>query len=410
MNTKQLRKKAKPNKKVSFNNNFSRYQDSDPDLLALKAENSEIAENLKNTNGWEFNIVKTLSDLFADDVKVLETITIGSNIQAQSRTNSALNNILYLTATGRSCSYSARQYYDAFGIIPCRACDGLPFDSPALFTCLDSEPCESQGPFGGGFPSSDCVANSCGALEDCAGDCSPGITFPLDPYYDIALIGVDGPTGFTYIGTPSGPYGLVTYWQSNARGPRTNYSSSPPEIFSNMCLYRPTCIFTVPRRNNITGARIPDTLFGLGTKSSPYKYSLFGNRMRSPNPLLRYSLRTAFNRSNFPKYVYSLNNTIHHSDSLKAVSYTVPTTFKIRFITSDAVRGVCYNCYPGNIILNEDRSSEVIYKIDKKYWYIPVVIELNITATGSSNWVSGLGNQAVGNGESYVLCEDFIET
>ena len=82
MNTKQLRKKAKFNKKVAFNNNFSRYPDGDTDLLAFKAENNKIAEDLRKTKGYELNITKILSDLFADDVPILETITIGSNIQA----------------------------------------------------------------------------------------------------------------------------------------------------------------------------------------------------------------------------------------------------------------------------------------------------------------------------------------
>ena len=410
MNTKQLRKKAKFNKKVAFNNNFSRYPDGDTDLLAFKAENNKIAEDLRKTNGWEFNIVKTLSDLFADDVPILETIIIGSNIQAQ-QSNTTFG---YLSATGTNCRCSARQYYDSYTIIPCSACDGLAFDSQELFTCLESASCTSQGPFFGGFPVNGCVSDSIQGLESCAGDCDPCINEPINGSFDVAIVGDGGrPSAFVFV-VPAGPYGLIQYWHPDGRGPNSKNTLKMPELFSNAFGYAPTCVFTKPKRINIvssigyTSYWVPDTSSGLGTASSPYKYSVGGNDARSPMPAIRYSMRTIFNRSNSPKALYALGNT-YISGAAKVVSYTIPTTFTIRFITSDAFRS--HRWKGGLIRLYGEAHSppETIYTVDKANRYIPAIVELNITANASRNWVTGLGDTAKGTGVSYLLAEDSQE-
>lgn len=410
MNTKQLRKKAKFNKKVAFNNNFSRYPDGDTDLLAFKAENNKIAEDLRKTKGYELNITKILSDLFADDVPILETITIGSNIQAQqSNTNFA-----YWSVTGRNCSCTARQYYDFYGIIPCVACDGLAFGSPELFACLESEFCTSEGPFNDGFPVTGCVSDSLQGLESCAGDCDPCTNKPINGSFDVAIVGDGGrPSAFVFV-VPAGPYGLVQYWHPNGRGPNSRNELKMPELFSNAFGYKPTCVFTRPKKINIvssigyTSYWIPDTASGLGTASSPYKYSLFGSDMRSPIPSISRSLVTIFNRSNFPRAIYALGNS-YISSAGTTVPYTVPTTFTIRFITSDAFRS---DRWKGGLIrlYGESHSPpETIYTVDKANRYIPAIVELNITANASRNWVTGLGTTAKGTGVSYLLAEDSPE-
>lgn len=409
MNITQLRKKAKFNKKVAFNHNFSRYSDGDADLLAFKAENNKIAEDLRKTKGYELNITKILSDLFADDVPILETITIGSNIQAQ-QSNS---NFAHLSVTGRNCLCTARQYYDSYGIIPCDACDGLAFDSQELFACLAGELCTSEGPFKGGFPVNNCVANSLQGLESCAGDCDPCTNQPINGSFDVAIVGDGGrPSAFVFV-VPAGPYGLVQYWHPNGRGPNSRNELKMPELFSNVFGYAPTCVFTKPKKINIvssigyTSYWLPDTSSGLGTVSSPYKYSVDGSDVRSPRPAISRSLRTVFPTATFPKALYAVGDT-YIGSVLKVVSYTVPTTFTIRFITSDAYKS--HRWKGGLIRLYGDSSEpETIYEVDKANRYIPAIVELNINSNGARNWVAGLGNTAKGTGVSYLLAEDSQE-
>lgn len=462
MNIAQLRKKAQFNKKVAFNNNFSRYQDGDADLLTFKAETNKIAEDLRKTKGWEFNIVKVLLDIFADDVEVFETITIGSNIQAsqiieyhppltpKAPPPPPLDIPPYLHLSGRDCEYNARQYYDALGIIPCSACDGLTFGSEELFTCLDSFSCTSEGPFLGGFPV-DCLGSNAADLEACADDCDPGRNSPIDGYYNLALLG--SPTAFVYTADyeASLPHGLVTRWQPDGlwagqackeyKGPCSPYRLQrqcgwvdAPCPRSNTLAYSPTSIFTpfkIGRRRarytNFAVAYygIPITSAGLGTQSSPYKWQVRGNQINNPQPYIWKSLEQEVARryrtvSLDPFYrtkVYGPWQVTTRSkwklDRPKLVSrndvrpsdkqYSIPTTLKIRFLASEGSFEDIWLDEPTSFggSLERGFAKRTLIRKATNEW-TPRVIEVNITTDKERFRISGVGRRAVTIGESYL--------
>jgi hypothetical protein len=439
MNVAQLRKKAKFNKKVVFNNNFSKYQDGDADLLTFKAETNKIAEDLRKTKGWEFNIVKVLLDIFADDVEVFETITIGSNIQASQ----TLDIPPYLHLTGRDCEYNARQYYDALGIIPCSACDGLTFGSEELFTCLDSFSCTSEGPFLGGFPV-DCLGSNAADLEACADDCDPGRNSPIDGYYNLALLG--SPTAFVYTANyenSSLPHGLVTRWQPDGlwagqackeyKGPCSPYRVQQqcgwvdaPCPKSNTLAYSPTSIFTpfkIGRRGLMSSVYygIPITSAGLGTQSSPYKWQVRGNKIRNPQPYIWKSLEQELGRYIRSIYGAIVGRTTRSKwklDRPELVSrgdvrpsdkqYSIPTTLKIRFLASEGSFEDIWLDEPTSFggSLERGFAKRTLIRKATNEW-MPHVIEVNITTDKESFMISGVGRRAVTIGESYLsLIED----